>query len=160
MEELIIGGEKIVIDPDKLRFNEANLAAYLEEESGWYNYYGSKLAKAEMILQLLELRYETLYSNKFTEFKANGGSDKLVEAQSKSDKEVEDIARQVIESQYNVKMLALHLRAWDKSHENAQNRSNTLRKEMDKMGLGHRSESLDLEAQLEGIIGAGSRTNN
>ena len=154
MEEIIIDGEIVVLDFEKLNFNESNLSGYLEKEGGWYNYYGSKLAKAEKVLQLMELKHDVLYSNKFSELKSAGGSDKLVEAQSKSDASVEEIARQVIEAKYNVKLLLLHLRAWDKNHENAQNRSNTLRKEMEKLGLGHRSDNL--EERLEGVMNGSS----
>jgi hypothetical protein len=37
-------------------------------------------------------------------------------------------------------MLRQHLRAWDKNHENAQNRGNTLRKEMERL---HKDRFMD-----------------
>jgi hypothetical protein len=48
-----------------------------------------------------------------------------------------------------------HLRAWDKAHDNAQNRGHTLRKEMDKFTpktFSETHESLDRVGELEKIM--------
>jgi len=131
--EITISGQKIVLDPAKLAFNEITLSKFLEEEGGWYNYFGQRLAEAEYVMQRQELEYEVLYSNKFKEFKDLGASDKLAESKAKADLAVKESKVAALEAKYKVRALQQHLRAWDKAHENAQSRGHFLRKEMDKL---------------------------
>ncbi len=128
-----LGQEEVVLDPAKLTFNEATLGKYLEEEAAWYDYFGTKLAEAEYLLQSCELRYEQLYAEKFCENKELGGSDKLAEAKARGDVVCIAAKQAAIEAKRNVKHLQQHIRSWDKNHDNAQNRGNTLRKEIDKL---------------------------
>lgn len=127
-----LGDEEICIDRSRLHFTEATLTEYIESEGGWIDYFGAKLAEAEMDVALAEVEYESVYSKKFAEYKPQG-SDKLVEALTKSDSEVEMFRRMVIQKKCVVRLLQQHLRAWDKNHENAQSRGHFLRKEMDRL---------------------------
>lgn len=133
--EVEVRGEIITLDSSKLHFDEASLSEYLETEGGWYDYFAAKLAEAEYELQLLDVDCDAMYSEKFTSYKSNvGGSDKFAEANAKMDADYVDLKKKAIEAKRNTRLLAQHLRAWDKSHDNAQSRGHFLRKEMDKLG--------------------------
>jgi len=141
-EILKIGDMEVVLDPDNLKFNETTLNEYIQKESAYYDNFGASLAKAERVLQLMELKCDTLYQEKFSGYKESGaGSDRLCEAKSKSDEEYIKAKGGVINAKYKVKRLQLHLRAWDKNHDNAQSLGHMLRKEMDKLNSDIRSQS-------------------
>jgi predicted phage-related endonuclease len=136
---LTVRNRPVVLDSKRLRFNEANISRFLEEEASWYDYFGRRLAEAEHDLQQEEIAYDTSYSDLFGKYKDAGGSDKRAEADAKADKTLIVHRHRVLEAKQNVKFLQQHLRAWDKAHENAQNRGNTLRKELDKLNSDIRS---------------------
>jgi len=129
-----IGNDTVFMDPENLKFNEATLTTYLQKEGGFYNNFGGMLARAEYLLQHAELEWESLYGQKFRDYKDEGGSDKYAEARTESDDDVVEAKRKVVESRFRVRLLTQHLRAWDKNHENAQSLGHFLRKEMDKLG--------------------------
>jgi hypothetical protein len=141
-------GQNVDLNAAKLAFSEGTLSEYLETEGGWIDYYGAKLAEAEkqyaemeMEVEIEEDEYERTYSKVFSTIKTTeGGSDKLVEGMSKVEptvvaarKKVLELKIKSIEFKYIVRLLQQHLRAWDKNHENAQNRGNTLRKELERL---------------------------
>lgn len=143
-----VNGQQVELDTAKLAFSEGTLSEYLETEGGWIDYYSAKLAEAERQLAEMDMEaereedeYERTYSKVFSTLKTTeGGSDKLVEGQSKVEptviaarKKVLEYKTKAIELKYTVRLLQQHLRAWDKNHENAQNRGNTLRKEMERL---------------------------
>ena len=149
-----IGSEEVILDLDLMNFNEATLSHYLETEGGYYAYYGQKLADAEYVMQKYELEYDVVYSEKFKTNKENG-SDKLAEAQTKCDPDVEVAMNMFIAAKHNVRLLHQHLRAWDKNHDNAMSRGHFLRKEMDKLTPGiYASRGVDnfLERRFEEIV--------
>lgn len=162
--KITVAGQEVVLDTSKLTFSEATLDEYLETEGGWMDYFGAKLADAELQLMEAELlvdkkkeEYERAFARVFSMIKdTEGGSDKLTEGKAKveatvvaSRDEFLNIQQKVIEAKHVVSMLRQHLRAWDRNHENAQNRGNTLRKEMDRL---HRDRIL--EDKVDDIIKA------
>lgn len=148
-----LNNEQIHLDPKKMEFNEVTLNEYLEREALWYDYYGQKLAEAEYLAQRYELDYEVLFAQKFKEFKeGEGGSDKLTECKVVACSDVENAHKEVIAAKAKVKHLQQHLRAWDKSHDNAQSRGHMLRREMDKLSLDIYHKT-DVEQRLDEIIG-------
>lgn len=132
---VMVKGQQVELDPANLNFSEATLSEYLEHEGGWYDYYASKLAEAEHTLQLLEIKEDETYGDKFTYWKEEQacGSDKLAENKTKSDPDVVNIKQEVADAKRIVRLLQLHLRAWDKNHDNVQSKGHFLRKEMDKL---------------------------
>lgn len=149
-----IGGKEVKLDPKKLEFNEHNLSDYMETEAGWYDYFGARLADAEWLLQRVEFEYDVLYSERFKEHKENGCTEKLAEASAKSDLDVGEAKKVVLAAKHKVKLLQQHLRAWDRSHENAQSRGHFLRKEMDKLNKDIYGPKVDnyLERRIEDIV--------
>lgn len=146
--KVTVYGQNVDLDTAKLAFSEGTLSEYLETEGGWIDYYGAKLAEAEkqyaemeMEVEKEEDEYERMYSKIFSTLKSTeGGSDKYVEGLTKVEPTVVDARKKVleykvksIELKYVVRLLQQHLRAWDKNHENAQNRGNTLRKELERL---------------------------
>jgi hypothetical protein len=145
--KVTINGQDVVLDTSKLYFSEGTLSDYLETEGGWIDYFGAKLADAERQLAEKEMEvereddeYERVYSKVFAQLKDQGGSDKYVEGLTKVEpvvvdarNKVLDLKSQSLELKHNTRLLYQHLRAWDKNHENAQNRGNTLRKEMERI---------------------------
>jgi hypothetical protein len=128
-----VAGQDVVIDPRRLTFSEVTLTRYTEEEGVWYNYFGQRLADADAEWQVFSSKHDKISSEKFVQFKSEGGSDKFVEARVKSDDEVKKAKDHEMAARHKVKVLQQHLRAWDKCHENAQSRGHMLRKEIDKL---------------------------
>jgi hypothetical protein len=128
-----LGNEEISLDPLNMSFNENTLSNYLEHEYGWINYFGEKLADVEALMKLREIDYDATYGEKYDKYKTEGCTEKQAEARTKSDIEVIDARKKVVDAQHKQKLLYQHLRAWDKNHENAQSRGHFLRKEMDKL---------------------------
>lgn len=146
--KVTVYGQEVMLDTNKLAFSEGTLSEYLETEGGWIDYFGAKLAEAEkqlaeadMEVEHEEDEYERIYSKTFAMIKdTEGGSDKLTEGKTKTEasvitarKKVLELKSKAIECKYIVRLLQQHLRAWDKNHENAQNRGNTLRKELERL---------------------------
>lgn len=153
-DKVMVGGEEFTLDPERLTFNEATLSNYLQEEAAWYNHVAQKLADAEKELQQQELEYDTKYSEKFSSFKEQGGSDKLAESNAKADVEVEAAKQNVISARQAVKSLQWYLKALDKCHDNAQSFGHMLRKEMDKLMMDiRRAADTDMEKKIDDIIG-------
>ena len=138
VETLQIDGKEVVLDQKNMDFNEGNLSEYLKKEAAYYNHFGWALAEAESELAIAELDYDKVYGEKYAFIKDNeGGSDKMVEAKTLSSVEVSEAKLRTIQAKENVKKIYHHLRAWDKSHENALNLGYMLRKEMEKIGGSH-----------------------
>jgi len=159
VKKIKLGQEEIIIDPKRLQINEASLSKYLEEEAVWYDYFGRKMADAEFLLQAKDNEYDVKYAEKFASHKESGCSDKLADANAKSDPEVEELKKSCIATKHKVKSLQQHLRAWDRNHDNAQSMGHNLRKEMDKFNseiyLSSRRDSTDSSSDLlEDIIGS------
>ncbi len=145
--KVTVAGHDIVLDTSKLYFSEGTLSDYLEHEGSWIDYFGAKLADAERQYAEKEMEvdreddeYERVYSKVFANLKDQGGSDKYVEGLTKIEPAVVTardkvlvLKNQALELKHTVRMLYHHLKAWDKNHENAQNRGNTLRKEMERI---------------------------
>lgn len=131
--EIQVADRKVVLNPNNLVFNEASLTKYIECEHVWYDHFGQALAELELEHQTLEIDYDALYGVKFKENKEAGASDKLADAYVKSDGEIVNLRKKMSEVKKNITLVKNHLRAWDKSHDNAQSRGHMLRKEMDKL---------------------------
>lgn len=128
--EVIVEGRTVVLDPDRMNFNEANLSEYMSTEYSWIDYFGKQLELATKELALAEGKYETLYNKKFVEAKDEGGSDNYAKAKAGSDSAVAAAYEYKVERKAVVGLLKSHLKAWDKNHDNAQNRGYNLRAEM------------------------------
>lgn len=159
-----IHDQDIVLDTSRLHFSEGSLSEYLETEGGWIDYFGAKLADAErelaevqLRLEMVEAAYEKIYNSVFNKIKsAEGKSDKVTEAKAKLDKSVCEAQEKVfsiktdlIERKYCVKLIYQHLKAWQLNHENAQNRGNTLRKEMNRKDVIFEERLEDLIKEVE-----------
>jgi len=131
-DSVAVGKDKVVLNPDHLKFDDATLNKFLMEAASWYNYYGQKLADAESYLQWFETKYDQEYSKKFAFHKESGCTEKLAESKSKTDTEVENAKNASIKAKRTVGKLKQFIRAMDKAHESAINFGYMLRKEMDK----------------------------
>jgi hypothetical protein len=145
---VMVNNQEVILDTSKLAFSEGTLSEYLEKEGGWIDYFGAKLAEAERQFAEMELEvekeedeYDRIYAKVFTTLKdTDGGSDKKIEGLTKVEPTVITARSKVIalkaksiELKFTVRLLQQHLRAWDKNHENGQNRGNTLRKELERL---------------------------
>jgi hypothetical protein len=139
--EFDVQGEHVVLNPANMDFDERNLTNYLVHEGGHYNYFGSMFAYAEYEQAQAEHHYDCSYSAAFRMYKDEGGTEKKAEAQAKIDPKVVAAKEAVIEKKMRTALLKHHLRAWDKSHENAQSLGHMLRKEMDTLLFNGISES-------------------
>jgi hypothetical protein len=152
-ERLIkIGEEEIHLDPKNLVFNEANLGEFLASAGVWYDYFGQKLCDAEALFQNYTLKYDALYAEKFAMYKDSGCSDKLADAKTVASHDVYEAYDKVIAAKHKVRLVYQHLKAWDMAHQNALNRSYTLRAEMGKIHSGFKIDK-SMEEKIDEIIG-------
>ena len=68
-------GQKIVLDPMNMKYNENSLGDYMNKEFGWIDYLGKQLEFAQKEVLLAEIDQEAIYSAKFMESKDMGNSD-------------------------------------------------------------------------------------
>lgn len=156
-------GVPVVLDSGRLFFSENTLSEYLEKEGGWIDYFGAMLADAErqfadaeLSVDKAETEYDELFAKYFTQLKSSeGGSDKFTEGKAKLEPMVVAAAESVlaakktaVEAKHSMRLLQQHLKAWQLNHDNAQNRGNTLRKEMDRLNR----DVIYEEKKLEDII--------
>lgn len=125
-----IQGSKIVLDPSNMKYNENSLAEYMNEEYGWIDYLGKQLEFASKELALAEIEYDWLFSKKLTEIKDSGASDVYSKSAATADLDVKKARIKIAECKEVVGHLRAHLKAWDRNHENVQNRGHSLRAEM------------------------------
>ena len=159
-ETLKFSEYEVTVEPEYLRFDEASLSKYIQDESSWYDNYGAYLALAERHLQNKEVAHEKIYCERFVEAKENGSSDKLAEAKAKSDMDVNELREEIVEAKYVVNRLKNHLKAWDKNHENAQSMGHMQRKIMDKLNgdirmSGYGTHSHPIDNHVEAAIKSG-----
>ena len=145
----VLGEQEIDLDPDKLKFNEQTISDYYQNEGGNYDYYSSQLAYADFLLSKRELAYDVIYNEKFASNKELGGSDKYVEAKTKSDEDVFEAKEDVITAKYKKSLLQQHIRSWDRNHDNALNLGHMLRKEMDKLGMDLKGDRVAYEEEMK-----------
>jgi hypothetical protein len=127
---VVVQGREIVLDPDNMKYNENNLPEYMSKEYGWVDYLGKQLEYAQKELLLAEIDAEAIYSLKFIESKDIGGSDNYAKAYATANVDVVAAKRHVVDRKEVVGHLKAHLKAWDKNHDNCQNRGHTIRAEM------------------------------
>lgn len=149
---VVVAGTPLLLDPDHMKFNENTLSDYMDHEYGWIDYLGKKLEFAAKEMALSEIRYESLYNEKFVETKDGGGSDNYAKAKASSDSDVVKAHEYYVERKYVVGAIKAHLRAWDKNHENAQNRGHTLRKELDKLNKDIYQDKPDSSCNFEDFL--------
>lgn len=151
--EVTVAGRVVIIDPDRMKFNEVTLSDYMADEYAWIDYFGKQLEYATKELAIAEGRYDALYNQKFVESKDNdSASDNYAKAKAASNEDVVKAYEHKVERKLVVGLLKAHLRAWDKNHENAQNRGHTLRKEMDKLNKDIYSEQESGTCSFEDFI--------
>jgi len=143
-----VAGTEIILDPDNMRYTEANLGEYMNREYGWIDYLGKQLEFAQKELLLSEIDAETIFSKKFLEAKDLGKTDTCSKAYASSHDDFVAAKKKVVERKEAVGHLKAHLRAWDKNHDNVQNRGHTLRKEMDVL-----SREVYVEQSIENVLG-------
>jgi hypothetical protein len=131
--KITVGGIELDLDPKNMVFDESTLSNFMEKEFGWIDYLGKKLEEANKECLLAEVEYEKIFAEKFVIAKDQGGTEKYSTFKAQCDPDVVAANKLFIEKKYNVGLLKAHLKAWDKNHENAQNRGHTLRKELDKL---------------------------
>lgn len=128
--KVVVRGREIVLDPDNMKYSENNLPEYMSKEYGWVDYLGKQLEYAQKELLLAEIDAESIYSSKFMESKDAANSDNYAKAYANCHVDVVNAKRYVVERKEVVGHLKAHLVAWNKNHENAQNRGHTIRTEM------------------------------
>lgn len=158
IEKLCFDKYEVEINPENLRFDENTLNVYIQRESGFYDNYGASLALAERHLQNKEVAHEKLYCERFVEAKELGSSDKLAEAKAKADVDVNLLREAIVEARYVVNRLKNHLKAWDKSHDNAQSMGHMLRKQMDKLNSDIMGKYFDHNREVPGLDNAVAET--
>jgi hypothetical protein len=128
-----VNGKDVVLDPKNMQFNELTLSDYMDREYGWIDYLGKQLEFANKEVQLAEIASEAEQAKRFIESKDAGNTDNYAKAFSLSHSDVVVAKQKVVERKEVVGLIKAHLKAWDKNHDNAQNRGHTLRKELDKL---------------------------
>ena len=124
-------GQKIVLDPANMKYNENSIGEYMNREYGWIDYFGKQFEFAQKELAMAKNHSEYLQNKKFLEAKDKGFTDSTAKAYSIADDDVVASKNRIAELKETVGHLKAHLNAWKDNHDNVQNRGHTLRKEMD-----------------------------
>lgn len=148
-----VNSKELILDPENMKFNEFTLSEYMDKEYAWIDYYGKQLEYAQKELSLAELEFETKFNELYISFKDLGGSDAYCKAKAQSNSDVVSLHEKVIDRRAAVGLLKSHLKAWDKNHDNAQNRGHTLRKELDKLNKDVYEKRDDGLCNAEDILG-------
>ena len=150
---IVLGQDKVTLDPDRLLFNEATLSEFQDRLATWYDYFGEMFILAEYLTSCKEVQHEVAYAKVYAKFKEEGCTDKLSDAHAKSDPDVEEAKKQAIRAKYRQRELDKHIKAWDKAHDNAQSRGHMVRKEMDKLHSEIYFKNRDLATKVDEIMG-------
>ncbi len=130
---IFVNNKEIILDPEHMKFNEFTLSEYMSKEYAWIDYYGKQLELATKELSLAELNYEKKFGEVYIANKDAGNSDNYSKMKAQCDQDCVLLYEKVIDRRSAVGFLKMYLKAWDKNHDNAQNRGHTLRKELDKL---------------------------
>lgn len=128
-----VNGKEVTLDSKNMEFSDNTLNEYMEKEYGWIDYFGKQLEYAQKERLDAEIDAEAIFSEKYIEAKDNGGTEQYAKAKANADADVIAAKKKVVELNEIVGQIKAHLKAWDRNHDNAQNRGYTLRKEMDKL---------------------------
>jgi hypothetical protein len=131
--KVTVQGRAIVLDPNNMKYNENSLGEYMGKEYGWVDYLGKQLEYAQKEVLHAEIESEKIYSKKFIESKDMGNSDNYAKAYALQHDDVVAAKKFIADRKETVGHIKAHLKAFDKNHENVQNRGHTLRKELDKL---------------------------
>lgn len=126
-------GKDVRLDPEYMKFNESNINKFMETEYAWIDYFGKQLELAQKELALAELEYDVEFNKKYINAKDAGNSDSYSKAKAQCDSDVVDFYKNMLSKRETVGLIKAYLRAWDRNHDNAQNRGHTLRKEFEKL---------------------------
>jgi len=125
-----VRGKKIVLDSANMEYNEVNLPEYMSKEYGWIDYLGKQLEYAQKDVLDADIDSDALYSLKFIEAKDGGNSDNYSKAFATANVDFVASKKRLNEKKEVVGHIKAHLKAWDKNHDNSQNRGHTIRAEM------------------------------
>jgi len=131
--KVTVQGREIVLDPKNMKYNENSLGDYMSQEYGWVDYLGKQLEYAQKEVLLADIEADRLLGLRYMEAKDKGQSEGYSKAFANSSDDVVAARKYLAERKEVVGHIKAHLKAFDKNHENAQNRGHTLRKELDKL---------------------------
>ena len=127
---VVVDGKPVVLDPGNMRYNENSLAEYMNVEYGWLDYFGKQLEHAQKEVALAEIDAEAQYALKFMESKDAGNTDNYAKAYATAHADVVAAKKKTADRKEVVGHIKAHISAWNKNHDNAQNRGHSLRAEM------------------------------
>jgi hypothetical protein len=144
---VIVNNKEVSLDPKNMEFSDNTINEYMEREYGWVDFFGKQLEYAQKEKLLAEIDAEAIFSQKYIEAKDDGGTEQYAKAKANANPEVITAKKKVVELNETVGQIKAHLKAWDRNHDNAQNRGYTLRKEMDKLNkdIYKMTETSDLD---------------
>jgi len=131
--KVIVQGREIELNPKNMKYNENTLGEYMGKEYGWVDYLGKQLEYAQKEVLFADIEVDRLFSLRYIEAKEKGESEGYSKAFALSRDDVVAAKKYLAERKEAVGHIKAHLKAFDKNHENAQNRGHTLRKELDKL---------------------------
>lgn len=141
--KVVVLGKEITLNPENMKYNEASLGEYMGKEYGWVDYLGKQLEYAHKEVLHAEIDSDAVYSKKFLEAKDLGLSDNAAKAFALSNPEVVAAKKNIADKKETVGHLRAHLKAFDKNHDNVQNRGHSLRAEMKILNRDIYSDSND-----------------
>lgn len=128
--KVIVQGQEIVLDPKNMKYNENSLGEYMNKEYGWVDFLGKQLEYAQKEVLFADIEFDRIYSIRYMEAKDDGQSEGYAKAFANASDDVVNARKYHVERKEAVGHLKAHLKAFDKNHDNAQNRGHSLRAEM------------------------------
>ena len=125
-----VAGRDIILDPANMKYNENSLSDYMNREYGWVDYLGKQLEFAQKEALFADIEFDRVYSVRYMEAKDKGESEGYSKAFANASEDVVAARKHLAERKEVVGHIKAHLKAFDKNHENVQNRGHSLRAEM------------------------------
>ena len=147
-----VGDVSVDLDPNRLLFNEATLSQFQESMATWYDHFGEMYCTADYYYSLAKEHAEIVFAKIYAEKKEDGATEKQADAQARTHSDVMKAKKQILQAKQKRDQIQQHIKAWDKAHENAQNRGYMIRKEMDKLQSEIFFKHRDLAEKVEEIV--------
>lgn len=128
-----LGSKEINLDENLLKFDEHTINQFLQNFAAHYNLYQEAHADSTYLQNRLEDRYDSLYAEKFRQYREEVSSDKMAEMRTKADKEIQESLESVRIAKRNAGMIWGYLRSMDRAHANCLQMCYNMRKELDKL---------------------------
>lgn len=140
-EKFVVAGREVVINPSDFFWNETTVNDWMARAAALNTYLGQVYEDAGDDMEEAKREHLKVYNEKFIYHKENGAANDLARARSENEPEVIEKDKVLHKKKKVHSKIKTHLNSLYRSMALAENRANTLRKEMEKL---HYEENLEM----------------